>query len=304
MSLLSAQYATGSASTMVAPPFANVDLPVGRDPKELAHRATRALIEEAELTPKPGLVDRRGQGAHHDLSLSLLVTSAQVLRPYFQLIAEEAQREKVPEKLRITLGEFGREAESAMLRATDGTNTHRGAIWCLGLLIAGAARRPTFNAAQICDEASRIAQLPDGTNSIRPLPEAQPWRLNAAFGARQEAFLAFPHVQFVGLPALKRARAWSAPETTARIDSLLAIMATLSDTCILRRGGASALSVVQRGARAIADLGGSSSAAGAAALQRLEQTMLKLWVSPGGSADLLAATLFLDQLALPADDQL
>lgn len=290
-----------SRSMRQAPCIAAGPYPVVRCPAELARRAARALIEEAELTPKPGLVDGRGPGAHHDLSLQLLVTSAHVLEPYFRRMAEEAKRERLPGTLRIRLGKLGREAEHAMLRATKGINTHRGAIWSLGLLVAGAARLASSEPARICHEAARIARWPDEAGHRRSLSEEQPWRLDAEFGARREAFRAFPHVQFAGLPALARARNSGVPESFARIDALLAIMADLSDTCILRRGGELALYTVQHRAKQILALGGSCPAGGAAALQRLEQTMLALWVSPGGSADLLAATLFLDGLTVSTD---
>lgn len=267
------------------------------DPERLGHHASKALIEEAELTPKPGLVDRRGPGSHHDLSLRLFVVSARVLRPYFQSMAEEAQRERVQVALRTRLGEIGREAESEMLKATNGTNTHRGAIWSLGLLTAGAAMHRSPDAALICRAAGRLARLPDSFHCTQQSMKRQPWRTHTAFGARSEAFDGFPHAISVGLPALGRARAMGVPENHARVDALLAIMSTLPDTCILQRGGASALAAVQHGAKRVGDLGGSSTAAGSRSLRSLERTMLQRWVSPGGSADLLAATLFLDQLS-------
>jgi triphosphoribosyl-dephospho-CoA synthase len=266
------------------------------DPKYLARSATQALIEEAELTPKPGLVDRRSSGSHHDLSLELLINSACVLEPYFQRMAEEAQREQVPTRLRKVLGEVGREAESAMLNATSGANTHRGAIWSLGLLTAAAAVQVAPSASLICVAAGKIARLPDSFRYIRQPRKLEPWRTDPAFGARTEAFAGFPHIRSIALPALRHTRAMGVIEGFARIDTLLTIMSTLPDTCILRRGGASALSAVQQGARRVGREGGSSTFEGSIALRMLEQTMLQLWVSPGGSADLLAATLFLDRL--------
>lgn len=266
------------------------------NPEHLAWHATQSLIEEAELTPKPGLVDQRGRGSHHDLSLELFVTSAYVLERFFQSMAEEAQQERVPGVLRATLGKLGRDAEAEMLKATNGANTHRGAIWSLGLLIAGAAVQRSPDAALICRAAGGLARLPDEFPCIQQSPMRQPWRTDANFGARREASDEFPHVLSIGLPALQQARGMGVPENFARIDALLAIMSTVPDTCILQRGGSSALCAVQHGAKNVKDMGGASTSAGAIALQALEQTMHQLWVSPGGSADLLAATLFLDRL--------
>ena len=116
------------------------------------------LMEEAELTPKPALVDRRGNGAHHDLDLARLRRSAQSLQEDFADIARAAAMEKSPLRLREQIGRIGRDMERRMLAATDGSNAHRGAIWALGLLVAAAARRrPARNAARITATAARLA---------------------------------------------------------------------------------------------------------------------------------------------------
>jgi triphosphoribosyl-dephospho-CoA synthase len=102
----------------------------------------------------------------------------------------------------------------------------------------------------------------------------------------------------VGLPAMWTARANGADETCARLDALMAIMASLDDTCLLHRGGLPALAAAQSGARAVLAAGGSATAAGWRGLLRLDAELLARYASPGGCADLLAACLFLDR-ALP-----
>src|SRR5437870_1734271 len=92
----------------------------------LASLAVRALIEEAELTPKPALVDRRGPGAHTDLSLTLMKCSARALRSSFELMALASFRRIPSQTLREDLGAIGRSAEQSMLLTTGGANTHRG----------------------------------------------------------------------------------------------------------------------------------------------------------------------------------
>ena len=98
----------------------------------------------------------------------------------------------------------------------------------------------------------------------------------------------------IGLPAMWAARANGADETCAQLDALLAIMATLDDTCLLHRGGMPALEAAQRGARDTLKAGGSATAAGRCALLRLDAELMRLDASPGGCADLLAACIFLD----------
>jgi triphosphoribosyl-dephospho-CoA synthase len=116
-------------------------------------------------------------------------------------------------------------------------------------------------------------------------------------GARGEAQAGFPHVITIGLPILHRSRQEGSSETQARLDALLAIMASLDDTCLLHRGGLAALNKARTGAAAVFAAGGTATVQGWELLQRLDRDLLALKASPGGSADLLAATLFLDFIA-------
>src|ERR1700733_5737271 len=127
----------------------------------LAALATQSLIAEAELTPKAGLVDRRGRGAHNDLSLKVMRQSASVLEPRFVAMAACSEVHDLSKHLRAELAEIGRDAERAMYKVTQGTNSHKGAIWILGLLVAAAARGHGQNARGIAAVAGAIARLPD-----------------------------------------------------------------------------------------------------------------------------------------------
>lgn len=100
----------------------------------------------------------------------------------------------------------------------------------------------------------------------------------------------------LGLPALQEARARGASEVEARLDALVALIASVDDTCILHRGGEEALGEAKKGADAVMQAGGTSTEAGRRALVRLDGLLTSHNASPGGSADLLAATLFLDRL--------
>ena len=185
-----------------------------------------------------------------------------------------------------------------MLAATGGSNAHRGAIWSLGLLVAAAAQLSERNAAGIAGAAAALARLPDRFVPPRPLlsnGERARLRFGAA-GARGEAQAAFPHAIRVGLPALRAARDRGAPEDCARLDALMAIMASLDDTCLLNRGGQVALQTAKLGALVVLAAGGTAAPAGIERLHQLHAELMVLWASPGGSADLLAVTLFLDRL--------
>ena len=260
----------------------------------LATLASQALIVEAELTPKPGLVDRRGSGAHSDLSLDLMRLSATVLEPYFVAMSSTSVGRDVDSSLRQELAAIGREAEGMMYDVTRGSNTHKGAIWNLGLLIAAASRREGQTAQEIAVAGGVIARLPN---------RAQPELIThgdvvrnryGATGARGEASSGFSHVVEFGLPTLRRQRATKCPEKICRLDALLSLMSQLDDTCVLYRGGSEALSFVKSGAQGVLMSGGYGSATGRKLMRELDRDLIAQHISPGGSADLLAATIFLD----------
>jgi len=266
--------------------------------ERLADLAVDALIDEADLSPKPALVDRRGSGAHSDLHLGLMHASALSLWPMFKEMAEAAvQFAEIGQPLREALGRIGREGEAAMLRTTGGVNTHRGAIWALGLLVTAAALEPdNCSAAQLTLRAAKLALIEDRNLVAQPSHGAQVAQRYGAMGARQQAQLGFPAVMQKGLPQLHLSRTNASGEQNARLDALLAIMTSLADTCVLYRSGLEGLSAMQHGAQRVLDAGGSASLAGRRCLHELDQQLLQLNASPGGAADLLAACLFIDSL--------
>jgi triphosphoribosyl-dephospho-CoA synthase len=262
----------------------------------LARLVRQALIAEAELTPKPGLVDRRGAGAHTDLSLAIMRRSALAIEPYFCEMALISGQHHPSQPLRERLAVIGREAESAMLKTTGGSNAHKGAIWILGLLISAAAMQDEdeATASAIAVTAQKIASFQDRAAPRLVSHGDMVAKRYGVAGARGEALRGFPHVVGTGLPILHSRRATGAKEEVARLDALLSIMSHLDDTCLLYRGGEEALAAAKGGAAIVQSAGGSGTVFGRQRLQRLDHRLLDLGVSPGGSGDLLAATLFLD----------
>jgi triphosphoribosyl-dephospho-CoA synthase len=278
-------------------------------PEHLAELARQALVAELELTPKPGLVDRRGAGAHSDLSLDLMRRSALVIAPYFADMGAAAQSLPFGQALRTKVAEIGRAAELAMLQVTNGSNAHKGAIWILGLLVTAASRGKDRNPEAIAADAGALASLPDRAQLLLVSHGDTVRARYGVSGARGEAVSGFPRVIQVGLPALRAARNNGCTETNSRLSVLLNIMARLEDTCVLYRAGPEGLAFVQKGASNVLLVGGPGSVAGDQAMLQLDQEFLIRNISPGGSADLLAATLFLealqrDQYQVEKDDSL
>lgn len=267
-------------------------------PEQIADLAVTALHDEADLTPKPGLIDRRGTGAHTDMTLDMLHTSAETLRSAFSECADAATQLPVGQTLRARIGAVGRSGERAMLAATGGVNTHRGALWALGLL-ATAAGAGGSSCGQAAALAARLARIPDPSQlktAATPSHGARVRRCYHVAGAPGQARSGFPHVIYVALPALRATVGGERDPSTSRLQALLAVMARLDDTCLLHRGGAHALAAVQTGARRVLAGGGITTAEGRQRLSVLDELCCAQGLSPGGAGDLLAAALFLDSL--------
>jgi triphosphoribosyl-dephospho-CoA synthase len=282
--------------------MAQVQYQILSDSQLLAEMAVEALIDEVNLTPKPALVDRRGSGAHADLTLALMERSAKSLQPMFEAMAQAAMHHAdLCLALREEIGEIGRQGEKTMMLATEGVNTHRGAIWALGLMVTAAAlasaKQQYLSAVELCQLAGQIARLEDRFIPEQGLSHGQQVQQKLGIsGAKLQAQQGFPTIVNLGLKQLKQSRQKPMKEDFARLDALLAMMTDLSDTCVLYRSGTKGLKRMQQGAQQVLDLGGSSSLEGRRALHFLEIDLLRMRASAGGAADLLAATLFIDRV--------
>ncbi|WP_028531026.1 triphosphoribosyl-dephospho-CoA synthase [Paenibacillus sp. HW567] len=261
---------------------------------DLAAKAVQALVDEALLTPKPGLVDTRDSGSHSDMSIGLMIKSARALEETFQRIADASYLHPVDQSLREKIASIGREGEQQMFSATNGVNTHKGAIWALGLLTSARAACPgECDPHRIMSTAGQIASFEDRYQPSAPTNGQAVQRKYKVMGAAEEAKLGFPHIREAALPALLRARAGGKAEDEARIEALLALMSKVEDTCILHRGSLEDLAAIQRMAGACLSADGFRSQTGRKLFYRLSEYCTTRRLSPGGSADLLAATLFL-----------
>ena len=106
-------------------------------PYIIAHLATQALQAELDTTPKPGLVDKDNNGAHRDMDHALMQLSINTLHPYFVRLALLGFADTLPSHTSIR--DAGIEAEKAMLAATNSVNTHKGALFSMGLAVVAAA---------------------------------------------------------------------------------------------------------------------------------------------------------------------
>jgi triphosphoribosyl-dephospho-CoA synthase len=267
---------------------------------EIGRAATAALLEELRVHPKPGLVSPIDPGAHADMDAGTFLRSLRALRPAFGAMAR-AGMTRAPFAV---LRELGARAEAEMLRATGGVNTHRGAIFTHGLLAAGAGRLAA-GGAPASAAALRATVRGAFAPALRELPRprrshgAVVLRRHGVGGARAEALAGFPHLFEVALPALSGSLAAGAPRRAAAVQCLLATIAVLPDTNLLYRGGARGLAFARGAARAFLAGGGVHRPGWEREARDLHREFTRRRLSPGGSADLLAAALLVLRLSAP-----
>ncbi|MET3134579.1 triphosphoribosyl-dephospho-CoA synthase [Oxalobacteraceae bacterium GrIS 1.11] len=261
-----------------------------------ARLAVRCLHAELTLYPKPGLVSPFDNGSHADMTAATFMRSLFALRHYFVHISRAGLDGAPFARLR----QLGVEAERRMLQATGGVNTHRGAIFSLGMLCAalGQAHAQALAPSAVAlrallllrwggDLAAHGGAPGDDTHGRRVAA------LHAAGGAREEGALGWPSVFQVGLPALRATLAAGRGMRAARIDALFALMAQISDSNVYHRGGPDGARTVKQQARRFLALGGSAHPGWQAAALDCHRLFIAHKLSPGGAADLLAATCLL-----------
>ena len=269
------------------------------DAESIGDLAVESLLEEVETTPKPGLVDRRNSGSHQDMDITTFRASAGALAPYFRrcaAIGMETRQER-PETTFPLLRQAGLEAEQAMYRATVGVNTHKGAIFTLGLLCGAAGRlwdgggfqdpAPLFREVSAMTKAAMEEDWKQSGNTVG-------FRLYARLGIRGirgEAAAGLPSVSDIGLPLYREFLSQGLSRNDAGVRTLLHLIARVEDTNMIARGG---MEGAKAGAEACARL--LEREFTLADVELLDDQFIARRLSPGGCADLLAAVYFLHSL--------
>ncbi|HEX3140876.1 MAG TPA: triphosphoribosyl-dephospho-CoA synthase MdcB [Rhizobacter sp.] len=268
-------------------------------PAAIGRAATLALYDELSLSPKPGLVTLIDCGSHDDMDAHTFMRSLFALRHYFGQIAEagfEGSGFAVLERLGI-------DAEARMLAATGGVNTHRGAIFMLGLLCASAGavtreRGCVEHPSQLRDTLRQHWGDVLARRSQRPstLPGGIAARRHGLRSASDEAALAFPVLFETAVPALTAALARGLTPQQARLDTLFHIMAVLDDSNLAHRGGLAGLRYAQRRARQFLEGGGAAGPGGLREARAIAREFVAQRLSPGGTADMLSAACWITRV--------
>ena len=258
-------------------------IPVSSIPYLVADLAERALRLELDTTPKPGLVDRQDNGAHKDMDYALMSKSISALRPYLTRLAVESAKDIDPAKIK----EIGIEAEKAMLKATGGVNTHKGALFCIGLSVAAASYlASTTGSVEAYSFKELVSRAASEIPSARGTHGAEAKRSFKAVGALENARAAYPELFADWLPYYRSLEG----DPFRCHKTLLHIMTTLDDTNILHRRGAEGLAHAEaEAARLLEDFSESG-------LSSLNKDFIRENISPGGSADMLSLTIFIESI--------
>ncbi|OAV01595.1 MULTISPECIES: triphosphoribosyl-dephospho-CoA synthase MdcB [Moraxella] len=263
--------------------------------------ARDALTAEAALEHKPGLVCPSSNNSHPDMDFALFCRSIDALTGYFADMVWFGYAQVDFESIR----QRAIQAETLMLQATGGINTHRGAIFNLGFMCLAIGRLlaqdEPLSADNICTAIITHWQY-DLLHTLPRKADSHGQQMRQAYGisgAIEEVASGFMSIRRHALPCLQHAKALMSGDASAEqahLQTLLTLIAHISDSNIVWRGGMARLQQAQALAQDFLRMGGMYQPDAYAALQRIRDYFSEQGLSAGGSADLLGATIFLDKV--------
>lgn len=254
-------------------------------PYIIVHLAKRALLAEVDTTPKPGLVDKHDSGAHNDMDHALMCRSIDALLPYFTELAKLGFQEEFPSAKEVQ--HIGIKGEKAMLEATQEINTHKGALFSMGLAITATAHLVktdqelnSGNVKAYIQQLARQLPSPQGTHGAKVVAQTH------IDGALSSACKGYPLLFYHWLPFYNE----NIEDPHVNHKTLLLIMSEIEDTNVYYRKGKLEANIVKQEAH---DLLNNFSIG---ALERMNENYIRRHVSPGGAADMLSLTIFLSSI--------
>ncbi|MDR0878391.1 MAG: citrate lyase holo-[acyl-carrier protein] synthase [Treponema sp.] len=264
-----------------------------------AGTALRALLSEAAITPKPGLVDRANNGAHRDMNFFSFIDSTAAIIPYFRFCALAGFDSAAdPPALFDSLRPAGKTAEREMLAATGGANTHRGLIFSIGLASAAFGfffrQKEKITAEELLEFiASMTRRISGDFNAENDLSHGEAIHKRYGIGGiREEAKQGFPAVRDYALPVLRRALSTGRSLNEAGLEVFFNLLTVVTDTNIIHRSGTEALEKIQNDTKTFLAAKPEPPVMAEYAAQ-LDTEFIEKNISPGGCADLLALSFFL-----------
>ena len=274
-----------------------------RDREKISALATQCLIEEARTTPKPGLVDGRNSGSHTDMNIVTFIKSANALAPYFYNCVKLGQetRDLSPDEVFKKLRKEGLSAEKLMYDATGGVNTHKGAIYSLGIICGAVGRlwtseKPIAETGKIlfmCAELVGKSTKEDFEKIDSSTAGGRLFLKYGLRGIRGEVADGFPSVTKLSLPVYEEALKKGMSSNEAGVLALIHLISNVDDTNLYSRGGKDAMEYAKNSAR---ELLTKSPCPAREEIEDMDDKFIEKNLSPGGCADLLAVTYFLREI--------
>lgn len=268
---------------------------------EIARLACRALLYEVCTTPKPGLVDCNNNGSHNDMDIFTFLDSSIALQPYFELCVRIGRdtADNSPRETFFQLRKAGKNAEKDMLAATRNVNTHKGAIFSVGILCAALGRikrAAWYFPDEILKECAAIAKgitetdLGDITAKTAVTVGERLYLNYKITGIRGEAESGFPAVRDFGLPVLIQGIKKGMSINDAGCAALLTLMSEIEDSTLISR---SDLETQVRIKKELKTFLAENPYPDKKLIEKMDFEFIKKNLSAGGSADLLAVCYFL-----------
>ncbi|GEO47315.1 triphosphoribosyl-dephospho-CoA synthase [Companilactobacillus kimchii] len=256
---------------------------------KLAQQAVTALKWEVSFSPKPGLVDAKSNGSHKDMDIDLFYKSADSLLAGFEEMIQVSYQHPLDLALREEIGRIGRVAEKDMFTATNGINTHKGAIWSMGLLVSVISSLQTDDLETIFAGVKKLSRMPDkyvqATKKTHGMITKQKYALNGAKGEAQSGFANVSKVLSFQ-PESDDYDTW--------LKRLLLLYSNVNDTNVVYRSNLQVLQEFQTLSAQI--VVSKQTVLDNPKFQTLQKFTQKYNISPGGCADLFAASYFLKHL--------
>ena len=270
--------------------------------QKIGTMAVKALLDEVATTPKPGLVDRRNSGSHTDMNIFTFQASARALAPYFYECVKIGQDTKdlSAEETFYALRSAGLRAEQDMYRATGGVNTHKGAVFTIGILCGAAGRLwseyDSWNEEALFAEVTAMTSRPMEKDLMSMGSNTAGMRLYNEMGIRGirgEVSDGLPSVRDFGLPVYRGCLESGMDQNRAGAITLLNLIVSVVDTNLIKRGGMEgAMAAIRKTAQMLL----KNDAPEQEEIEALDDWFIERNLSPGGCADLLAAVYFIHSL--------
>lgn len=261
-------------------------VPPVTQPFVLARFAVDALLRELDTTPKPGLVDKDNCGAHADMNYALMWRSIQALRPYFVRLARLGMETREP-PMAGEVRQVGIVAERAMMEVTGGVNTHRGALFSLGITVVAAAWLYVNNGAVTAEELRKlISDIASGFGPAKGTHGAKVVSKANVRGAHGNAVEGYPELFSTWMPLYRNLR----DDRYRPHKTLLKIMSMLEDTNVYHRTDAETATAVRHSAAVLLERFSIS------ALREADAEFIRHNISPGGCADMLSLTMLVNAI--------